>query len=661
MGFCRRDGTEAVMCGILGILAKQPRDELGVLGFRVGQTLRHRGPDDHGWLLAGPGGVCVGQNTPPARPGQIFLMHQRLSILDLSAAGRQPMSDATGRWHIVFNGEIYNYLELRAELEGLGHAFRSGTDTEVLLHAFIEWDRAALTRFVGMFAFAVLDTLRGRVFLARDFFGIKPLYYAWAGELLVFASEIKALLGCPGVRRTLHPGRLYEYLRYGLTDHGGETLLEQVQQLPPGHYLDLERDRGWAGKPVQYWKPTVGETIDVSFDEAADHVQELFLENVRLHLRSDVPVGAALSGGIDSSAIVAAMRAVEPRLELHAFSYIADRADLSEERWIDIAATRAGAVLHKIRATPEELVDDLDRVVDVQDEPFGGTSIYAQHRVFRAARAHGIPVMLDGQGADEMLAGYRVFFVTRLASLLRRGGLKRAWRFLNVASHYPGSGGKARMAAQCLGRFLPPRLRMLGMALAGRDLMPAWMNRTWFAQHEVAASSRARAPARSLGEHLEQALAETSLPMLLRYEDRNSMAYSIESRVPFLTVPLTEYLLRLPEEYLIGRDGTTKNVFRQAMRGLVPDEILDRRDKIGFATPEQQWLLHLKPWVEKTLHSEYARSIPCLNTAALNAEWQVVLAGKWPFDARVWRWVNFIRWAERAGVEFDSSDARLVA
>ena len=259
--------------------------------------------------------------------GQIFLMHQRLSILDLSAAGRQPMSDPTGRWHVVFNGEIYNYLELR-HATGRSRPLSSipGPTPKCWLHAFIEWDTDALTRFVGMFAFALLDTQRGRVFLARDFFGIKPLYYARTGELLMFGSEIKALLGCPGVRRTVHPGRLYEYLRYGLTDHGGETLLEQVRQLPPGHYLDLSRDRGWAGAPVQDWKPTVGEAIDVSFDEAATRVRELFLDNVRLHLRSDVPVGAALSGGIDSSAIVAAMRAVEPRLELHAFSYIADRA-----------------------------------------------------------------------------------------------------------------------------------------------------------------------------------------------------------------------------------------------------------------------------------------------------------------------------------------------
>jgi asparagine synthase (glutamine-hydrolysing) len=579
-------------------------------------------------------------------------MHQRLSILDLSTAGRQPMTEPTGRWHIVFNGEIYNYVELRSELERLGHAFRTASDTEVLLNAFIEWDRAALTRLIGMFAFAVLDAQRGRLFLARDFFGIKPLYYARPGADLVFASEIKALLGWPGLRRGAEPQRLYEYLRFGQTDHGGGTLFQAVRQLPPGHCLDVTQAHGWAGEPEPYWRLQARERFDVSFDEAARRVRQLFLDNIRLHLRSDVPVGAALSGGIDSSAIVAAMRAAQPRLELHAFSYVADRADLSEERWIDAAALRADAILHKVRARPEELLDDLDRLVELQDEPFGSTSIYAQHRVFRAAREHGIPVMLDGQGADEMLGGYRMYFVTRLASLVRRGGLGRAWKFLRAASALPG-GGRARLAAQCLGSLLPARLRRLGMAAAGRGLMPKWLNRTWFIRRGAGPHLATRPSARSLTEHLEQTLCETSLPMLLRYEDRNSMAHSIESRVPFLTVPLATFLLQLPEEYLIGRDGTTKNVFRHAMRGLVPDVILDRRDKIGFVTPERQWLLELRPWVEKSLTSECAGAIRALDLPAMCAEWQRVREGGRRFEAPVWRWVNLIRWAQRYGVEFE--------
>jgi asparagine synthase (glutamine-hydrolysing) len=637
------------MCGIFGALTHEPRADLGALGYRLGSVLRHRGPDDHGWLLAGARGIRLGQYPPPPVAAQVFLMHRRLSILDLSEAGRQPLSDPTGRWYIIYNGEVYNYLELRADLEKRGHAFRTATDTEVVLHAFIAWDRAALNRLVGMFALAILDTQLRRVFLARDPFGIKPLYYARPPQALAFASEVKALLPWPGLARTVEPQRLYDYLRFGLTDHGGATLLAHVHQLPPGHCLDLALDRGWAGEPEPYTEPGPAEPIDLPLDEAAGRVRDLFLDNVRLHLRSDVPVGAALSGGVDSSAIVSAMRVVAPGLELHAFSYVADRADLSEEHWVDLAARHTGALPHKVRPTPDELVDDLDELIRVQDEPFGGTSIYAQYRVFRAAREHGVPVMLDGQGADEMLAGYHTFLATRLASLLRRGRWLRAWTFWRSASRLPGVG---RPALEALGNLLPPTLRAWGLAVLGRDLMPAWMNRAWFARRGAGPAFAARQPARSLRQHLDQAVARTSLPMLLRYEDRNSMAHSVESRVPFLTTALASFLARLPDEYLLGEGGTSKNVFRRAMRGLVPDPILDRRDKIGFVTPERQWLSHLRPWVEKTLRSECARSIPALEPAALDVEWQAVLAGRRPFDARVWRWANLIRWAERFGVTF---------
>ncbi len=638
------------MCGILGILTTRPRPMLGPLGHRLGTTLRHRGPDDHGWLLAAGDALERGRSVPPGHDADVFLLHQRLSILDLSDAGWQPMADPTGRWFLIFNGEIYNYLELRAELERCGHAFHSTGDSEVLLHAFLEWDQAALRRLVGMFAFAIFDVQAGRAFLARDPFGIKPLYYARPEGAFVFASEIKALLGWPGLRRNVNAPQLYDYLRSGLTDHSELTLFAEVRQLPAGHFLELSRTGNWAGAPEPYAAPLGGEPIDVSFDEAAEHVRALFLDNVRLHLRSDVPVGAALSGGTDSSAIVAAMRAVAPDLELHAFSYVADQPELSEERWIDVAARRAGAVLHKVHPSPDELVSDLDRLIHVQDEPFGGTSIYAQHRVFRAARENGVTVMLDGQGADELLGGYRFYFISRLASLVRRGGLGRAWEFLQSAAAQPAAPGRARLAVHCAGSLLPAGLRALSLRAAGRERLPPWLNARWF--DERGAVVPARRQARSLIEHLEQTLTETSLPMLLRYEDRNSMAYSIESRVPFLTPALANYLLRLPEDYLIGRDGTTKNVFRRAMRGLVPDEVLDRRDKIGFATPERQWMTQLGPWVDQTLRGEAARAIGALDVQGMVAEWEAVQAGQRPFDARVWRWVNLIRWAERFDVEF---------
>jgi len=646
------------MCGFAGILRYTSDPNLGDLGARLGKKIRHRGPDDRGWLLLTPQGLRLGQNQPTPDPATLVLVHQRLSILDLSEAGRQPMVTSDGRYAIVFNGEIYNYIELRAELEKLGHSFRTQTDTEVLLHTYLAWGKNALKRLVGMFAFAILDMLAQRLFLARDCFGIKPFYYVHSTRGIAFASEIKALLELPEVNRTIHPQRLFDYLRFGQTDHGGDTLFDQIKQLPSAHWLEVPLNQPCSLQPTAYWNLDLSDPIDLSLEEAAQKLRELFLESVRLHLRSDVPVGAALSGGIDSSAIVAAMRHLEPNLQLHTFSYIAEDPSLSEENYADVAASGVGALRHKVRPTPEELVDDLDYLIACQDEPFGSTSIYAQHRVFRLAQETGIKVMLDGQGADEMLGGYRWYLSARLASLLKQGQIPRAWRFLNQIKRLPGSGGSMHLFFRAGGFLLPRNLRTLGRQLLGKDLLLPWMNRSWFLD-QGAGRKAVEGPhgPNVLREILLQNLVTTNLPMLLRYEDRNSMAHSIESRVPFLTVPLAEFILRLPEEYLISADGTTKNVFRLAMMGLVPEEILNRKDKIGFTTPEQNWLGSLRPWVEKTLHRDYAQEIPALKMPEIQREWQAISAGRRPFDGRIWRWVNLIRWAELYQVRF-SENAR---
>ncbi len=505
-----------------------------------------------------------------------------------------------------------------------------------------------------MFALGLLDVRERTLLLARDFFGIKPLYYAHCDKAFAFASEIKPLLQLPFVGRAVNPQRLYEYLCLSRTDHGDGTLLAEIHQLPAAHFLRVSFDHPDQFETVRYWDLDIRERLDLSFEEAASRLRDLFVQSVRLHLRSDVPVGSALSGGIDSSAIVAAMRAVAPRADLHAFSYIADDPRISEERWIDQAARRAGATVHKVRSTPHELVDDLDALVDTQEEPFGSTSIYAQYCVFRTAKSAGIKVMLDGQGADEMLAGYRPYLSARLASLLRKGQLLEVMRLLVRARRLPDTGSLCRMLLQACRMLLPTWCLDLAERLFRPWLTPAWLNSAWFNERGVGVVPRRAWPSGDiLREQLRRTLTSTSLPMLLRYEDRNSMASSIESRVPFLTPELASFILRLPEEYLVGRDGTSKNVFRRAMRGLVPDAILDRRDKIGFATPEQHWLTTLRPWVEKTLASEQAHAIAALNLPVVRACWQAVLAGRQPFDFRIWRWVNLIRWAERFGVRIE--------
>ncbi|MRR07512.1 MAG: asparagine synthase (glutamine-hydrolyzing), partial [Deltaproteobacteria bacterium] len=602
------------MCGIAGIIGRGTSLPASLIG-QMAETLIHRGPDDYAFLWCGQNGAPQMGRELPTVASRFFLAHRRLSILDLSERGRQPLSTADGRYCIVYNGEVYNYRELRNELAREGVVFSTQTDSEVVLYALVHWGKRALSRFRGMFAFAFADLMNRRLMLVRDPFGIKPLYYADTQGGVAFASEIPPLLAVPGVSRRLNAQAVYHYLRFGLTDHSSATLFLDIRQLPAAHWVEIDLDQGIVGSLERYWTLPLGSLEDIGFAEAAQELRKRFLDNVELHLRSDVAVGTALSGGIDSSAIVGAVRFLHPSAELHTFSFVADDESVSEERWVDEVTNSVRSIVHKVRPAPEEIVEDLDRLIRAQGEPFGSTSIYAQYRVFQLAREAGIKVMLDGQGADEMLAGYVGFPGARLASLVRQGNLCRAWRFLNAASAWPGR-SRGRLLSSALNRFIPEALQPLALRVIGRDPTPHWLNDDWFRSHDVSFTVPVipfEPDAGYLHNLLRNSLQLGSLPMLLRYEDRNSMAHSIESRVPFLTVDLAEFLFRLPEEYLVSDTGESKSVLREAMRGLIPDSVLDRRDKIGFATPELRWLACLAPWVERTLAG--ADAVPMLNTA----------------------------------------------
>jgi asparagine synthase (glutamine-hydrolysing) len=638
------------MCGISGlILSPRTRVDASAVRERL-RMLEHRGPDDLGVLALCGDRVRLGREVTGDFDAEVVLEHRRLSIIDLSEAGWQPMGTPDGRHYIIFNGEIYNYLELREQLEHEGVECRSRSDTEVLLRGYAHWGPSVLHRVVGMFAFALLDVRDRKLFLARDQFGIKPLFYAQWRDGFAFASEMAPLLELPGVRRIGDPQRIYNFLRFGITDIDGETLIRDIRQVPAAHFMEIPLDAPRSVEPKPYWQLDPDRRSDASFAEASDHVRRLFLRNVEIHLRSDVPVGAALSGGIDSSAVVAAIRHLQPDAELHTFSFVADNPALSEEKWVDIAGKAAGATIHKVRADPASLVADLDSVITAQGECFGGTSIYAQRQVFRKAREQGIKVMLDGQGADEIMGGYHAYLGARLASLLRQGRYFEAMKFSRRAGTLPKQ-SPARVWARAMDFLLPSRLQLPLRRLVRRDLDPAWLDLAWLDERGVQPRSVGYVADREvLRAVLRSDLVRTSLPRLLRFEDRNSMAFSIESRVPFLTPELVEFVFSLPENYLVADDGTTKAVFRSAMRGLVPDAILDRKDKIGFETPERDWMGRLRPWVEGILSSETARHIGAFRVDQLLAEWGHIVAERRPFDQRVWRWVSFIRWVERWNV-----------
>jgi asparagine synthase (glutamine-hydrolysing) len=640
------------MCGIAGFIFKKGEPHRPPVQAILDQ-LRHRGPDDSGYLAYSEKSTTRGRDwTETGEDREVILLHRRLSILDLSPAGSQPMGTRDGRYFITFNGEIYNYVELRSELEQLGYKFESRSDTEVLLAAYAEWGRQALRKLVGMFAFAILDTVQRTVFLARDFFGIKPLYYAFADHSVVFASELKTLLEIGAVSRQVNASRLFSFLRRGLCDFGEETLLADVLQLPPAHYLEIALDRNWESRPACYWKPTEERRIDLSFEQAAEQLRALFLRSVSLHLRSDVPVGSALSGGIDSSSVVMAMRYLEPSIDLHTFSYIAEDEKLNEEKWVDIVGQAARSQVHKVQPTAAELVADFDQLSYMQDMPSASTSLYAQYCVFRAAQQAGIKVMLDGQGADEILGGYPYFRGARLASLVRQRRWHDASDFFSRASRWPDA-SKFLLLQDACDHLLPPLAQDPLRKLVGKDLVPPWLEATWFHKKGVLPHLNRHSYGSShvLQEKLRRELAE-HLPSLLRYEDRNSMAFSIESRVPFLTPELVDFVLSLPEEYIIAPDGTSKAVFRRAMRGIVPDSILDRKDKIGFATPERTWLSAASVWIQQQFDADVASAIPAFRLDVVSRDWQEIRQGRRAFSFAVWRCLNVIAWTKRFQIQY---------
>lgn len=631
------------MCGIYGSLSS--RNVLHGFARDWQQRLHHRGPDAQGYLLWSEANGFVRDGEPGQIDARLLLGHTRLAIQDLSAAASQPMSTPDDQLHMVFNGEVYNFLELRAELAVKGHCFHTGSDTEVVLQAYRQWGCAAFARFRGMFALAIFDLRRRELVLARDAFGIKPLYYSHWQAGLAFASEPGVLLTLPGVTAALHAQAVYDYLGSGLTDQGEATLLADVCQLPAASYAVVPLDREEPVSPQRYWQPGLRETFAGSFNEAASQLRSLFLDSVNMHLRSDVPVGTCLSGGIDSSSIVCVARELAPEMELQAFSYIADDPALNEERWIDQVAVHAGVSVHKTIASEQGLARDLTALMQVQGEPFGSTSIYAQYQVFRAAGGAGMKVMLDGQGADELLGGYLSHQTARLTSLISSGRFVEAWRYTHALSHHPG-----RSVQRLVGAVLPmirPRLPKRWRQWRAAQRSPGLINARWQVEHGVDLYS-GRHPVRgrnALRRFMLETLECHSVPKLLRYEDRNSMAFSVESRVPFLTQEMADFCLNLPENFLIGPDGETKRVFRAAMRGIVPDAILDRRDKIGFSTPEKRWLMQMPDWVESRLAMLAGQ--PMVNMDQVLAIWRGMQAGQIPFNWQLWRLLNLAQWLEQ--------------
>ncbi len=526
----------------------------------------HRGPDGRGW------------NEFSSPKGPVLMAHRRLSIIDLSQDGHQPMSTNERRYWITYNGEIYNYLEIKKELEDLGRDFSTKTDTEILLYSYCEWGTRCLDKLNGMFSFVIWDDKEKKYFAARDRFGIKPLYYYMRGNKLAFASEIKQFKEIPDWTALLNQEVAVEYLDTGLCDHMHETLYKNVFQILPGHFM--EGDLATGHQELQCWykiEERITPLHNITDDEAISGFTELFEDSIRLRLRSDVPVGLCLSGGVDSSSIASLVRSISKSdREIHSFSSVFPSHEVDESIYIDELVSSKNLVSHKNYPTLEGFLKELDVILYHQDLPFLGTSIFAQWKTFQSAKKQGVVVLLDGQGADESLLGYPGMLNGLLFDYARKLDMASLWQFIKWQAHTNN-----QFALQTLLLALQERYNPLYTALLSLK------------------NFRKFSPKASIQNITEVCLHHISndLQTLLRYEDRNSMAASRESRLPFLDCRLVEYVLSLPIKTRF-RNSTTKWVLRESMRGTNLESILNRKDKIGFATPEQKWLeaLRSKPF-----------------------------------------------------------------
>lgn len=552
------------MCGILGWLGPNGPGDVERFGKAL-DLLAHRGPDDRG-VWSSPAG---------------FLGHRRLSILDLSAAGHQPMIDTASGAVIVFNGEIYNHVELRDELQRLGHRFAGHSDTEVLLHALIEWEEAALPRLNGMWAFAFWAPHKNRLLLARDRFGVKPLYYRQGSQGFAFASEPKALLALFPENRAVAESALLDFLGNNLLYARGESFYQGIQVFPPAHYAVYNASIKQL-KLAAYWDYPTDSNDSISPEDAVAEFTALFGDAVRLRLRSDVPVGLTLSGGLDSTGILAAA-AKYATTPLTSFTSVYGQGEAGELPWAQSASSAANSPLILVEAPQQGWLQTLRQIAWHMDGPGYSPAVYPLWHLMKRARSDGVPVLLEGQGADEALAGYPQYAVLDLLGYI--GGKSEGRTLAGISARVRAlrrTFSLPWVAAWSARELSPALLRWHRRRVGFQSLMRPGVTLPSVPEHSVIDSNKVKE--RLLMDH-----SRTILPGLLHYGDAISMAHGIESRHPFMDYRLVEWMFKLPARLRFHRNET-KWVLREYLRHNGQSVIGNRPDKKGYPTPVGKWL-----------------------------------------------------------------------
>ncbi|KAA5533772.1 asparagine synthase (glutamine-hydrolyzing) [Taibaiella lutea] len=567
------------MCGIAGVISKDPK-QISIQKLKaMTDVISHRGPDGEGHWISSEGNVGLG--------------HRRLSIIDLSHEADQPMH-YLGRYSIIFNGEIYNYIEIKETLIKQGYQFRTQSDTEVLMALYDKEGVNCLQQLDGMFAFVIYDSQEQKVFCARDRFGEKPFHYSYQpGQYFIFGSEMKSLWK-GGVKKNIHNPTLYNYIQFGALynpDNQAQTFYEDIYRLEQSHYilidvktLDLKKQR--------YWDIDLSVRTQISEKNAIEKFNELFFTSVSRRLRSDVPVGSSLSGGLDSSAVVCAIDRLNKDKMIHQKTFSAQFPGFAKDEafYQNLVIEQTKADGYFTYPDAEKMLQELDRVFYHQEEPFGSSSIMAQFEVYKLAKEKDVTVLLDGQGADEVLAGYYGYFVPFFNEIRGNRTLFKeqfnAYQNLHKTNtinvlHKNDLKSQVRNAMpgfyEVLGRW-KSRLKANGTVI-NKDFFEANKRQSVIPSPSF----------KNLNKSLYHSLLNGSLQELLRYADRNSMAHSLEVRLPFLNHQFVEFVYSLPIQYKIN-EGWTKYIMRKAFEPILPSEITWRIDKIGYEPPQKKWM-----------------------------------------------------------------------
>lgn len=599
------------MCGIAGFYGF--RDDNLIKKFS--SQLVHRGPDSEGYYI----------------DDKATLLSRRLAIIDRKG-GDQPIYNEDGYIAVIQNGEIYNYRELTDQLKSKGHVFKTKSDTEMVVHAFEQWGEGCFDKFNGMFAIGLYDKKKKKLVLARDHFGIKPLYYSYVDKKLIFSSEIKPILNSGIIPKKPNDRIIYRYLKFRVHDDNEETFFKGIYKLLPGQVMEISNDKC----QISNYSSLEKELLEIKSIEEFDNskvaeFKNKLVEAVRLRLISEVPVGSCLSGGLDSSTVVAIVNkllkekvkeAVSVGKIQNTFSAVFPGLSNDEERYVDDVVKMVGTghcpvLVHKVYPKPEDFFKEIEDFVRTQEEPTISTGPYAQYKVMQEAHKY-VTVVLDGQGSDEQMAGYLPYYFVYLKQLLKEK------KYIRLINELVGS-------IDVIARYFFTKRAVSPDALLNQRFADKYANEKFHTTND------------NLKKRLVEDIFKNSLPPLLRYEDKNSMRFSIEGRVPFLDFNLLRYLFSLDDEVII-KDGWNKYILRQSVKDLLPDEIVNRRNKIGFTTPEKEWFLRMKNRIYGIFLSESFAKRSYFNQPEVLKAFQKFIEGKTDDTMVFWRLMNLELW-----------------